>query len=349
MSVRAFRLVKFSKSLMALASTVVIGFGPRRDPMTWFMLVPRLFVCLETVSHLLRRPRKWGILFPLECRNSRSPVTDRFKQASKYNVHKQNPKCRAASNQDLICTFKFYTSHYASLLRRDILSTGCKTDEWWITGRSFQREINCPSHNPSHCSTRHWTERCHVNVCTPTPDRHGCNYHMKERICSTVPRNSPDNTCDIRAVSIEEVRGELGLTFTESRVDTCSYFFTWKAVIHKIRDFLWSMFPTKISLSDLRHRITEFSSSSFCIFHHLNCFLPLPQFPFLSLQDRSSTDHTRGDWEVFGFIKKTTSHGIEKMYLLYIFPLELHTRLWLCRSNFFNPSKKKKIFSLCCK
>jgi hypothetical protein len=28
---------------------------------------------------------------------------------------------------------------------------------------------------------------------------------------------------------------------------------------------------------------------------------------------------------VFGFIKKTTNCGIEKMYLLYIFPPELHT------------------------
>jgi hypothetical protein len=28
---------------------------------------------------------------------------------------------------------------------------------------------------------------------------------------------------------------------------------------------------------------------------------------------------------VFGFTKKTTSYRIEKMYLLYIFPLEPHT------------------------
>jgi hypothetical protein len=27
---------------------------------------------------------------------------------------------------------------------------------------------------------------------------------------------------------------------------------------------------------------------------------------------------------IFGFIKKTTSHGMEKMYLLYIFSPELH-------------------------
>jgi hypothetical protein len=29
--------------------------------------------------------------------------------------------------------------------------------------------------------------------------------------------------------------------------------------------------------------------------------------------------------EVFGFIKKTTSYGTEKMYSLHIFPPELHT------------------------
>jgi hypothetical protein len=28
---------------------------------------------------------------------------------------------------------------------------------------------------------------------------------------------------------------------------------------------------------------------------------------------------------IFGFIKKTTSYGIEILYLLYIFPPELHT------------------------
>jgi hypothetical protein len=32
--------------------------------------------------------------------------------------------------------------------------------------------------------------------------------------------------------------------------------------------------------------------------------------------------------------------GMKKMYLLYIFPPELHTHLWLRCSNFFNPSKK---------
>jgi hypothetical protein len=32
-----------------------------------------------------------------------------------------------------------------------------------------------------------------------------------------------------------------------------------------------------------------------------------------------------GEWQVFGFIKKTTSYVIEKIYLLYIFPPELHT------------------------
>jgi hypothetical protein len=42
--------------------------------------------------------------------------------------------------------------------------------------------------------------------------------------------------------------------------------------------------------------------------------------------------------KVFGFIKKT-SCGIEKLYLLYIFPPN-STHLWLCCSNFFNPSKK---------
>jgi hypothetical protein len=37
-----------------------------------------------------------------------------------------------------------------------------------------------------------------------------------------------------------------------------------------------------------------------------------------------------GGWEVFGFIKKTTSYGIKKMYVLYIFPPELHTFMtWL--------------------
>jgi hypothetical protein len=43
--------------------------------------------------------------------------------------------------------------------------------------------------------------------------------------------------------------------------------------------------------------------------------------------------------QVFGFIKKTTSYRIEKMYLLYIFPLS-STHLRLHCSNFFNPSKK---------
>jgi hypothetical protein len=46
-----------------------------------------------------------------------------------------------------------------------------------------------------------------------------------------------------------------------------------------------------------------------------------------------------GGWYVFGFIKKTTSYVIEKMCLLYIFPLS-STHLWLPCSNFFNPSKK---------
>jgi hypothetical protein len=32
---------------------------------------------------------------------------------------------------------------------------------------------------------------------------------------------------------------------------------------------------------------------------------------------------------VFGFIKKTRSYGIEKIYLLHIFPPELHTLMTL--------------------
>jgi hypothetical protein len=31
--------------------------------------------------------------------------------------------------------------------------------------------------------------------------------------------------------------------------------------------------------------------------------------------------NNEGGSQVFGFIKKTTSYGTEKMYLLYIFPL----------------------------
>jgi hypothetical protein len=39
--------------------------------------------------------------------------------------------------------------------------------------------------------------------------------------------------------------------------------------------------------------------------------------------------------------------GLKKIYLLYIFPPDLHT---LGCSIFFNPAKKKKkLFSLCCK
>jgi hypothetical protein len=53
--------------------------------------------------------------------------------------------------------------------------------------------------------------------------------------------------------------------------------------------------------------------------------------------------HIWEDWYVFGSIKKT-SYGIEEnLYLLYIFPPELHTHLWLRCSNFFNTSKKKII------
>jgi hypothetical protein len=44
-----------------------------------------------------------------------------------------------------------------------------------------------------------------------------------------------------------------------------------------------------------------------------------------------------GGWQVFGFIKRATSCRIEKMYLL--LPLS-STHLWLCCSNFVNPSKK---------
>jgi hypothetical protein len=46
-----------------------------------------------------------------------------------------------------------------------------------------------------------------------------------------------------------------------------------------------------------------------------------------------------GGWQVFGFIKETTSYGIEKMYLHYISPLSA-THLWLHCSNFSNTSKK---------
>jgi hypothetical protein len=49
--------------------------------------------------------------------------------------------------------------------------------------------------------------------------------------------------------------------------------------------------------------------------------------------------------KVFGFIKKTTSYGTEKMYLLYIFPLALKTLRLRC-SNFFNPSKKNVLVVL---
>jgi hypothetical protein len=51
-----------------------------------------------------------------------------------------------------------------------------------------------------------------------------------------------------------------------------------------------------------------------------------------------NSKNLRGGLRSFGIIKKTTSYGIGKMYLLYIFPPELQTRL-RC-SNFFNPSKK---------
>jgi hypothetical protein len=50
--------------------------------------------------------------------------------------------------------------------------------------------------------------------------------------------------------------------------------------------------------------------------------------------------HIRGGRKVFGFIKKTTSYGIEEIYLLYIIPPWGSTHLWLRCSNFFNPSKK---------
>jgi hypothetical protein len=36
-------------------------------------------------------------------------------------------------------------------------------------------------------------------------------------------------------------------------------------------------------------------------------------------------DRPQLEYEGGGFIKKSTSYGIEKIYLLYIFPPELHT------------------------
>jgi hypothetical protein len=41
------------------------------------------------------------------------------------------------------------------------------------------------------------------------------------------------------------------------------------------------------------------------------------------------------------FLKKTTSYGIEKMYLLYIFPLELHTLIYdfVVLTSLTNPRK----------
>jgi hypothetical protein len=65
-------------------------------------------------------------------------------------------------------------------------------------------------------------------------------------------------------------------------------FCQWKAVIHNTGDFLWSTFPINISLSDPRHRKEAFSSSSFCLFHHLNCFVPLPFLSYISFSSSVS-------------------------------------------------------------
>jgi hypothetical protein len=40
-------------------------------------------------------------------------------------------------------------------------------------------------------------------------------------------------------------------------------------------------------------------------------------------------DAVRGGLIIFGLMKKTTSYGIEKMYFLYIFSLDLHTLMTL--------------------
>jgi hypothetical protein len=55
-----------------------------------------------------------------------------------------------------------------------------------------------------------------------------------------------------------------------------------------------------------------------------------------------------GGWQVFGFIKRTTSYGIEKKYMFTYSPLS-STHLWRRCSNFFNPSIQEKVFWLCCK
>jgi hypothetical protein len=90
-------------------------------------------------------------------------------------------------------------------------------------------------------------------------------------------------------------------------------------------NYLWDEWST----FDYRQR--QYSSS----FHHSTAFIHLHKIEKLIFTLRN----TRGADKSLGFIKKT-SYGIEKMYLLYIFPLSSSTRLWLRCSNFFNPSKK---------
>lgn len=81
-----------------------------------------------------------------------------------------------------------------------------------------------------------------MNVFQLPPNRHGGNYPMKARICSTAPRTSADNTGEVRAVSTEGVRGKhstkIGLPFTESGVVTCSIrgsFHSRNLTIHIVR------------------------------------------------------------------------------------------------------------------
>jgi hypothetical protein len=82
----------------------------------------------------------------------------------------------------------------------------------------------------------------------------------------------------------------------------------------------------------------------------LNCFESQHQEQTLRFHEQtygkarhsSSRTDTRGADKSFAIIRKTTSYGIEKMYLLYIFPLS-STHLLLPFSNFFNSCKKNTI------
>jgi hypothetical protein len=93
--------------------------------------------------------------------------------------------------------------------------------------------------------------------------------------------------------------------------DCFSNFFLHQKYVSKLRLSVY------LHVSDFKLKVRLFLYLHYFIFSfNIMCVLPLKGVVIILYE---------GGPQFFGFIKKSTSYGTEKMYSLYIFPPELHT------------------------